>query len=90
MESNTALVVIEYLGVLFAGINGGLVAVHKKLDVFSIMVCAWITALGGGFIRDIAMGDIPPAGISNYSFILITCAAGIIVVFAHLELDSMY
>ncbi|MBF1666927.1 trimeric intracellular cation channel family protein [Scardovia wiggsiae] len=90
MESNTALVVIEYLGVLFAGINGGLVAVHKKLDVFSIMVCAWITALGGGFIRDIAMGDIPPVGISNYSFILITCAAGIIVVFAHLELDSMY
>lgn len=90
IESNIFLIIIEYLGMLFAGINGGLVAVHKKLDIFSIMVCAWVTSLGGGFIRDIAMGDTPPVGISHYGYILTAFAAGLIVVIAHLELDSMY
>lgn len=89
LESNSVLIVIEYLGILFAGINGGLVGVHRKLDVFSILVCSWATALGGGFIRDIAMGDIPPVGISDYGFILTAFAGGLIVIFAHLEIDSM-
>ncbi len=80
---------MEYIAVLFSGLNGGLVAVRKHYDLFSILVTAWATALGGGIVRDILLGIYPPVGISDHTLILIALAAGFLVAWIHPELESL-
>jgi uncharacterized membrane protein YeiH len=47
--------VIDHLGVLVFSISGLLVATNKKLDLFGGIIVAFITALGGGTIRDLLL-----------------------------------
>ena len=52
LENNIVFVVIEYLAILCWGLSGGLAAIRKGYDIFTIMLCGWLTALGGGLVRD--------------------------------------
>ncbi len=47
---------VEYLAIFSCGMAGGLAAIRKGYDVFTIIITAWLTALGGGMIRDILLG----------------------------------
>lgn len=52
---------IEYIGILAFAASGTLVAIRKKMDIFGINVLAITTATGGGLMRDIIIGKIPPS-----------------------------
>ena len=52
LESNAFFWGIEYLATFCCGMCGGLAAVRKGYDIFAILVTTWLTALGGGIIRD--------------------------------------
>ena len=60
LENNIVFVVIEYLAILCWGLSGGLAAIRKGYDIFTIMLCGWLTALGGGLVRDVMLGALPP------------------------------
>ena len=62
LENNIVFVVIEYLAILCWGLSGGLAAIRKGYDIFTIMLCGWLTALGGGLVRDVMLGALPPVG----------------------------
>lgn len=51
---------IEIVGTIAFASSGAMVAVRKKLDLFGIIVLGVITAVGGGMIRDLLIGNIPP------------------------------
>ena len=51
---------IEIIGTIAFASSGAMVAVRKKLDLFGIIVLGVITAVGGGMIRDLLIGSIPP------------------------------
>ena len=87
LESNMVFAAIEYLAIFVWGLSGGLAAVRKGFDIFSIMVCAWVTALGGGLVRDTLLGDLPPIGITDKGYILTCLISGIVVVVAHPEVS---
>ena len=61
LESNGFFIGIEYLATFCCGMVGGLAAVRKGYDIFAILVTTWLTALGGGIIRDIMANRIPTA-----------------------------
>ena len=63
LESNGFFIGIEYLATFCCGMVGGLAAVRKGYDIFAILVTTWLTALGGGIIRDVLLGALPPAGV---------------------------
>ena len=65
LENNIVFVVIEYLAILCWGLSGGLAAIRKGYDIFTIMLCGWLTALGGGLVRDVMLGALPPVGITD-------------------------
>ena len=65
LENNIVFVVIEYLAILCWGLSGGLAAIRKGYDIFTIMLCGWLTALGGGLVRDVMLGALPPVGITK-------------------------
>lgn len=51
---------IEIIGTVAFASSGAMVAVRKKLDLFGIIVLGVITAVGGGMLRDLMIGSIPP------------------------------
>jgi len=61
---------IDIIGTVVFAISGSLSAIDKKMDVFGAAVIAFLTALGGGPIRDILLGATPVGWIQtpNYLF----------------------
>ncbi len=78
-----ALYVLDLVGIFVFGITGALVGVRKKLDVFGVLVLALVTGLGGGFIRDVLIGAIPPAALEDWRFLVVPVVAGLITFFLH-------
>src|SRR6186997_1161902 len=73
---------IDVLGTITFAISGVSAAMQKRLDVFGILIIAFITAIGGGTIRDIMIGDLPVGWIRNINYsIVITIAAVVAIVF---------
>ncbi len=53
------LSLLDIIGTGFFAISGALSAMNKKLDLFGVFIIAGVTAVGGGTIRDLLIGDQP-------------------------------
>ncbi|MGW7682871.1 trimeric intracellular cation channel family protein [Kribbella sp. NPDC054772] len=53
------LLVLDLAGVLVFAISGALLAVRRRLDIVGLVALASLTALGGGWIRDVLIGAMP-------------------------------
>ena len=69
--------IIDILGTAAFSISGVFAAMEKKLDIFGIFIIAFITAIGGGTIRDMMIGDFPVTWMRtpNYSIVIFVSAA---------------
>ena len=63
----------DILGTIAFAISGVLIAMHKKMDVFGILIIAFVTAIGGGTIRDVIIGETPVSWMKdmNYTYVII-------------------
>lgn len=77
------LLTLDLLGVFVFGLSGGLAAVRKEFDVLGVFVLAAAAGLGGGILRDLLIGAVPPVGISDWRLLAAACAAGLITFFFH-------
>ena len=77
--------VLDLSGIFVFALSGGLLAVRKNFDVFGIAVLAEATALGGGVIRDLVIGAVPPAAFTNTGYFVTPLLAAIVVFFLHPE-----
>jgi uncharacterized membrane protein YeiH len=75
--------VLELAGLYVFATSGALMAVHKGFDIVGIVVLALLTALGGGILRDLVIGDVPPAAFSNVYYLLVPLIAAAVTFFAH-------
>ena len=68
---------IDILGTAAFSISGVFAAMEKKLDIFGIFIIAFITAVGGGTIRDVIIGDLPVSWLrtNEYSIVIFVSAA---------------
>lgn len=89
LESNAFFLAIEYLAILCCGMVGGLSAIRKGYDLFAILITSWLTALGGGIVRDVMLGALPPVGISDRGFVFTALLSGILVAVIHPEVDRL-
>lgn len=60
--------ILEIIGTCAFAVSGAVVSIKKRLDIFGVLFCGIITALGGGVTRDILLGNLPPAMFSNYIY----------------------
>ena len=70
--------VLEIVGTIAFAISGALVGVKKKHDVFGVLVLGIVTALGGGTIRDVLIGNIPPMMFRNYRYAVIAAVVALL------------
>jgi uncharacterized membrane protein YeiH len=75
-----ALFAADIVGTLIFAIEGAVAAVRGNLDLMGLMVLAFATALGGGIIRDLLIGDVPPASLKDWRYAA-TAFAGAAMVF---------
>jgi uncharacterized membrane protein YeiH len=59
------LTIIEILGIISFAVSGALLAMEKKLDPFGVLVISFVTAIGGGTLRDIMIGNLPVSWLRN-------------------------
>ncbi|MEU8227241.1 trimeric intracellular cation channel family protein [Kribbella sp. NPDC048915] len=83
MSGSVVLQVLDLIGIFVFGITGALVGVRKKLDVFGVLVLALVTGLGGGFIRDVLIGQVPPAALQDWRYLVVPIVAGLMTFFLH-------
>ena len=82
-QAGTLLTVLDLVGIFVFALSGGLVAVRKELDIFGVLVLAGITGLGGGFLRDLLIGAVPPASLADWRYLLVPVAAGLVTFWFH-------
>lgn len=70
----TVIYVLDILGTFAFAISGALVALEKKLDIFGVIIIAFVTAVGGGMLRDLLINAHPINWIGdlNYLYIIFT------------------
>ena len=83
IEFATTLVTLDLVGIFVFAVTGALVAVRKNLDIFAALVLAGVTGLGGGFIRDVLIGATPPAALTDWRYLLVPVAAGLLTFAFH-------
>jgi len=76
------LLALDLIGTFAFGLNGALTAVRvARLDVVGVVTLGMITALGGGVIRDVLIGSIPPATFRDWRYFALA-AGGALLAFA--------
>lgn len=60
---------LDILGTFAFAISGALVAAEKKLDLFGVVIIAFITAVGGGMLRDILIDAHPINWIGDFNYL---------------------
>ena len=68
---------LDLLGTFVFALSGALVAVRNRLDIFGSLVLACATGLGGGLLRDVLLGDVPPPGLTDWRYLLTAALAGV-------------
>lgn len=66
-------ILVDMLGTFAFASSGAAAARERQLDWFGVLVVAYLTACGGGIVRDLCLGTAPPVGISEWRYV--TCAA---------------
>lgn len=71
--------VIEMIGTVAFAVSGALVAIEKKMDILGVCVLGATTAVGGGVIRDVILGNTPPHAFDTPVYIVTSIAVSVLV-----------
>lgn len=69
-------------GTAILALQGAVTAMAAGLDLYGVLVIAFVAALGGGIIRDLLLGETPPASLRSIRYVLVVLGAAFIVIFA--------
>lgn len=75
---NTLLVVFDLGGTFVFALSGATAGVKHKLDLFGVLVLSFAAGNSGGIARDVMIGAVPPAAISDWRYIAVSMLAGLI------------
>lgn len=68
-------------GTFVFAISGGVAAVRRRMDIFGVLVLAFAAGNAGGITRDLLIGAVPPAAISNWAYLGVSVLAGLFTFF---------
>lgn len=80
---------IDILGTIAFAISGVLVAMNKKMDLFGILIIAFVTAIGGGTLRDILIGQTPVSWMKDMNFTYAILGSAIFAVIARNKINYL-
>lgn len=75
------LFVIDILGTFAFAVSGAFLAMQKRLDPFGVLVLSFVTAIGGGTLRDILIGNLPVGWLRNETATVVIFSAAVATMF---------
>ena len=73
--------ILEIIGTIAFSVSGAVVGIKKKMDILGVVTLGIITAVGGGILRDIIIGVVPPTAFRNPAYTLIAIAVAVLAFF---------
>ena len=71
------LTVVDILGTAAFAVSGALAAMEHRLDPFGVLIIAFVTAIGGGTLRDVLVGNVPVSWLHNPTAIFVITLAAV-------------
>ena len=81
--------IIEVVGTIAFAISGTFNAMQRKLDPFGVLIIAFVTAIGGGTVRDLLIGDTPVAWMRDMQTCLIILFTAVATMFFKTHVQKM-
>ena len=78
-DTDVLFFLTELAGTIAFSISGAVTAIKRGLDLFGVVFLGAVTAIGGGILRDILLGQIPPQAFLNYVYLLVAVITGVAV-----------
>lgn len=82
-------VVLDLIGIFVFALSGALLAVRIRFDIVGVLVLGMITGLGGGIMRDVLIGAIPPAAFTDWRYLVVPLVAGLVAFRFHPDLAKI-
>jgi len=80
---------IDILGTIAFAISGVLIAINKKMDLFGILIIAFVTAVGGGTLRDILIGQTPVSWMKDMTFTYVILGSAVFAIIARRKINYL-
>jgi uncharacterized membrane protein YeiH len=77
VTTGALLLTLDLVGTFVFAISGAASGVKNRLDVFGVSVLAFVAGNAGGVTRDVLIGAVPPAAISNWRYVAASLIAGV-------------
>ena len=62
---------LDIIGTMAFAMSGALTAMHKRLDPFGVFIIAFVTAVGGGTLRDVLIGRTPVGWMLDLKYVYV-------------------
>ncbi len=77
------LYLLDLIGTVAFAASGAWAGVRRGMDLFGVLVLGMVTAIGGGTIRDLLLGDLPPFCLRNEIYLWLPISIALLVFLAH-------
>lgn len=77
----TFILILELIGTVAFAASGAMTGIKKNMDIFGVCILALTTAVGGGVIRDLILGNTPPATFRSPIYATVALAAALVLFF---------
>ena len=89
LEGKTAFIISDAIGLVSFAITGSIIAIQNEFNFLGVLILAFLTAVGGGTIRDILINRVPSILVSEFYATVALIIASIIYVLELLHLRSL-
>lgn len=89
MSEHALFLLLDLVGTFVFAISGAVAAKQRNLDLFGVLAIAFVVACGGGIVRDVCIGAIPPAGLSNWRYLTTSIGAALMVIIAYPQVKKL-
>lgn len=73
------IAIFEIIGTVAFSVSGAIVGIEADLDLFGVLALGIVTATGGGVLRDIVLGIIPPSAFVDSVYVRIAALTALFV-----------
>lgn len=74
----TLLLVLDLAGTFVFALSGAIGGIKHRLDLFGVLVLSFAAGNAGGITRDLLIGAVPPAAVSDWRYLAVSLLAGIL------------
>jgi uncharacterized membrane protein YeiH len=85
----TALLAFDLTGTFVFALSGAAAAVRYRLDLFGVLVLSFAAGNSGGIARDVMIGAVPPAALSDWRYVAVSVLAGLVTFSWHGLINRM-